>query len=58
MNFVLIANNFTDGVVVVDIEEAILQLARFGVKRDEVERRVKRELLIVYPTPKNLQVVV
>ena len=40
----------------VDIEEAILQLARFGVKRDEVEQRVKQELLIVYPYPKNLQV--
>ena len=46
----------TDGVVEVDIEEAILQLARFGVKRDEVEQRVKQELLIVYPYPKNLQV--
>lgn len=41
----------------VDIEEAILQLAKFGVKRDEVERRVKQELLVVYPSRKNLQVV-
>ena len=40
-----------------DIEEAILQLAKFGVKKDEVERRVKKELLIVNPTQINLQVV-
>ena len=42
--------------MVVDIEEAILQLAKCGVKRDEVELRVRQERLIVCPSPKNLQV--
>ena len=40
-----------------DIEEAILQLAWFGLERDQVEQRSRQEMLIVYPTPKNLQVV-
>ena len=57
MTFLLFANCFSDGIVVLDIEEAILQLAKFGVKKDEVERRVKKELLIVNPTQINLQVV-
>ena len=56
LTFLLFANCFSDGIVVLDIEEAILQLAKFGVKKDEVERRVKKELLIVNPTQINLQV--
>ena len=57
LTFLLFANCFSDGIVVLDIEEAILQLAKFGVKKDEVKRRVKKELLIVNPTQINLQVV-
>ena len=38
-----------------DIEEAILQLAWFGLERDQVEQRSRQDMLIVYP--KNLQVV-